>query len=429
MNKVFSVSDINNYIKQLVANDGILSGLSVRGEISNFKHHYTGHMYFTIKDNNSVLKCVMFKSQASILKFAPQNGEKVIVSGYISVFERDGQYQFYASDMQPDGIGALHLAFEQLKNKLQSEGLFNSDIKKKLPVLPRSIGVVTSSTGAVIRDIINVTYRRHSNMKILLYPVAVQGTQAAGQIAAAIKKLNELNQVDVIIIARGGGSLEELWAFNEEIVARSIYASNIPIISAVGHETDFTICDFVSDLRAPTPSAAAELAVPDVEVLQYKLQNYNIKMKNLLVKKLTMCQTQLHKANSRHVFRHPYDKVNQYRLKLDNELKHLFKNNEMLLKDRKSQFGILAGKLDVLSPLKILERGYSVTRLPEGAIVSMVEQVQIGDNLEICLANGTVDCNVVSVSLYESISATKASASTIVKDTSQVYFREDKAYD
>jgi len=415
MNKVFSVSDINNYIKQLVSNDGILSGLSVRGEISNFKHHYTGHMYFTIKDENSVLKCVMFKSQASLLKFAPQNGEKVIVSGYISVFERDGQYQLYASDMQPDGLGALHLAYEQLKNKLQNEGLFNSDIKKKLPVLPTCIGVVTSSTGSVIRDIINVTYRRHNNMKILIYPVAVQGAGAAGQIAAAIKKLNELNQVDVIIVARGGGSLEELWAFNEEVVARSIFASNIPVISAVGHETDFTICDFVSDMRAPTPSAAAELAVPDIEVLLYKLQNYKVRMKNSLVKKLTMCRTQLQKANSRHVFRQPYDKVNQYRLKLDNELKHLFKNNEMLLKDRKAQFGMLAGKLDVLSPLKILERGYSVVRKPQvdiaenqelvdkhqtdskHVIISQIEQVHIGDNLEICLKNGRVDCNVISV--------------------------------
>ena len=299
--------------------------------------------------------------------------------------------------MQPDGLGALHLAFEQLKNKLQMEGLFNIDIKKKLPVLPTSIGVVTSSTGSVIRDIINVTYRRHRNMKLLLYPVAVQGAGAAGQIAAAIKKLNELNQVDVIIVARGGGSLEELWAFNEEVVARSIFASNIPVISAVGHETDFTICDFVSDLRAPTPSAAAELAVPDIEVLLYKLHNYNVRMKNSLVKKLTMCRTQLQKANSRHVFRQPYDKVNQYRLKLDNELKHLFKNNEMLLKDRKSKFGMLTGKLDALSPLKVLERGYSVARSPEGNIISKLEQVNIGDNLEICLKNGKIDCNIINL--------------------------------
>lgn len=396
MNRVFSVSDINNYIKQLVSSDGILSGLSVRGEISNFKHHYTGHMYFTIKDENSILKCVMFKTQANQLKFMPQNGNKVIVSGYISVFERDGQYQLYAGDMQPDGLGALHLAFEQLKNKLQAEGLFDTDIKKKLPMLPRSIGVVTSSTGAVIRDIINVTYRRHGKMKLVLYPVAVQGVQAAGQIAAAIQKLNQLGQVDVIIVARGGGSLEELWAFNEEIVARSVYASKIPVISAVGHETDFTICDFVSDMRAPTPSAAAELAVPDVEVLKYKLQNYNVRMKSALVKKLNICETQLQKIKTRPVFRQPYDRLNQYRLKLDNDVKHLFRNNQMLIKDKKAQFALLAGKLDALSPLKIMERGYSVVRNADGTIVSKLEQVKPGDMLEVGLKDGKVNCSVVS---------------------------------
>ncbi len=397
MEKVYSVSDINNYIKQIVSSDGILSGLSVRGEISNFKHHYTGHMYFTIKDQNSVLKCVMFKSHASLLRFAPQNGEKVIVSGYISVFERDGQYQLYASDMQPDGVGALHLAYEQLKNKLQKEGLFDIDIKRKIPILPRCIGVVTSSTGSVIRDIINVTYRRHSNMRILLYPVAVQGLQAAGQIAAAISKLNELKQVDVIIVARGGGSLEELWAFNEEIVARSIHASDIPVISAVGHETDFTICDFVADMRAPTPSAAAELAVPDIEVLLYKLQNYNIRMKTSLVNKLEVCRNQLQKVNSRNVFRQPYDKVNQYRLRLDNNLKHMFKSSEMLIKDKKSQFAMLAGKLDALSPLKVLERGYSVVKSSEGNIVNRLEQVSIGDSIEVSLKDGKIDCKVISM--------------------------------
>lgn len=403
MNRVFSVSDINSYIKQLVSNDGILSGLSVRGEISNFKHHYTGHMYFTIKDENSVLKCVMFKTQANMLKFLPQNGTKVIVSGYISVFERDGQYQLYASDMQPDGLGSLHLAFEQLKNRLQSEGLFDPERKKKIPLLPKSIGVVTSSTGAVIRDIINVTYRRHSRMKLQLYPVAVQGVLAAGQIAAAIKKLNELAQVDVIIVARGGGSLEELWAFNEEIVARSIYASKIPVISAVGHETDFTICDFVSDMRAPTPSAAAELAVPDMEVLLYKLQNYNMRMKNALAKKLNLCGTQLQKINSGPVFRQPYDRINQYRLKLDNDMRHLLRNNEMLLKDKKARFAMLAGKLDVLSPLKILERGYSVVRNGQGGIVNRAGQLQPGDNIEISLTDGRANCSVITIREDESV--------------------------
>ncbi|PYG86821.1 exodeoxyribonuclease VII large subunit [Ruminiclostridium sufflavum DSM 19573] len=397
MEKVFSVSDINTYIKQLLSTDSILSGLSVRGEISNFKHHYTGHMYFTVKDESSVLKCVMFRSHASLLRFMPKNGEKVIVSGYISVFERDGQYQLYADDIQPDGIGALHLAYEQLKNKLQAEGLFDSAIKKKLPLLPRNIGIVTSSTGSVIKDIINVTYRRNKNMRLLLYPVAVQGAQAAGQIAAAINKLNQLGNIDIIIVARGGGSLEELWAFNEEIVARSIYASNIPVISAVGHETDFTICDFAADMRAPTPSAAAELAVPDLEVFLYKIQNYNIRMKTALVNKLGTCRAQLQKISSGAVFRQPYDRINQLRLRLDNEMKHLFMCNEMLLKDKKSGFAMLAGKLDVLSPLKIMERGYSVVKASEGGVVSRTEQVKAGDSLEICLKDGSIDCNVISI--------------------------------
>jgi exodeoxyribonuclease VII large subunit len=235
-------------------------------------------------------------------------------------------------------------------------------------------------------------------MKLVLYPVAVQGVQAAGQIAAAITKLNQLGQVDVIIVARGGGSLEELWAFNEEVVARSVYASKIPVISAVGHETDFTICDFVSDLRAPTPSAAAELAVPDTEVLKYKLQNYNVRMKSALVKKLNLCETQLQKIKSRPVFRQPYDKLNQYRLKLDNDVKHLFRNNQMLIKDKKAQFALLAGKLDALSPLKIMERGYSVVRDCRGGIVSKLEQLEPGDMLEVSLQDGKANCNVISTS-------------------------------
>lgn len=397
MNRIYSVSDINNYIKQLISRDLILSDVSIRGEISNFKHHYTGHMYFTIKDENSLSKCVMFKSQAITLKFAPENGMKVIVSGYISVFERDGQYQLYASNMQPDGVGALHIAFEQLKEKLQLEGLFDPEKKKSTPMLPGSIGIVTSSTGAVIRDIINVTYRRNSKMKLVLYPVAVQGPQAAGQIAEAIKRLNEYNKVDVIIVARGGGSLEALWAFNEEIVARSIYASNIPVISAVGHETDFTICDFVADMRAPTPSAAAELAVPDIEVLLYKLESYKMRMKNALVKKATTLQNQLQKINSRPFFTQPFDRVNQQRQTLDNLIKNLVRENQSIIKDKKSQFGILAGKLDALSPLKIMERGYSVVKTSQGNVVNSVGQVNVGDNVKILLNNGLAECDVKSV--------------------------------
>ncbi|HEX3027984.1 MAG TPA: exodeoxyribonuclease VII large subunit, partial [Clostridia bacterium] len=240
MNYVLSVTEINRYIREIISKDMILSNVWVKGEISNYKYHYSGHMYFTVKDENSLLKCVMFRTNAAGLKFKPENGMKVIIRGYVSVFERDGQYQLYAEEMQPDGIGNLHLAFEQLKMKLQEEGLFDQKYKKKIPYLPESIGVITSRTGSVIKDIINIVSRRFQNIQLKILPVAVQGEQASAQIARAVRRFNELGNVDVIIIARGGGSLEELWAFNEEIVARSIFASELPVISAVGHETDFT---------------------------------------------------------------------------------------------------------------------------------------------------------------------------------------------
>jgi exodeoxyribonuclease VII large subunit len=264
-------------------------------------------------------------------------------------------------------------------------------------MLPKSIGIVTSSTGSVIRDIINVAGRRNKNIKLVLFPVAVQGTQAAGQIAAAISKFNEINQVDVIIVARGGGSLEELWAFNEEIVARSIFASTIPVVSAVGHETDYTISDFASDVRAPTPSAAAELAVPDREMLLYKLETYNTRMKSALTKKLDDCNSRLGKIKTRPVFKQPYDTLYQKRLILDNNVKHLIKNTEMTVKDKKSQFCLLAGKLDALSPLKILERGYSVTRGNTGQTIKSIRQVAAGDSIEVEIRDGIIDCNVISV--------------------------------
>ena len=397
MNDIFTVTEINNYIKMLMSSNSLLSGLSIRGEISNFKHHYSGHMYFTLKDQDSIIKCVMFKSSAQSLRFAPENGMKVIASGYISVYERDGQYQLYISNMQPDGVGALHMAYEQLKEKLEKEGLFDIHIKKSIPLLPGKIGVVTSSTGAVIRDIINVAGRRNENMKILLYPVAVQGNQAAAQIAAAVRKLNELNLVDVIIVARGGGSLEELWAFNEEIVARSIFESKIPVISAVGHETDYTICDFVSDVRAPTPSAAAELAVPDREMLKYKLQNYNVRLKNALVKKLDAGRKELDKINSRPIFKHPLDNINQHRLKIDNLLRLLGKNSEIQLKAKKTQFSLLVGKLDALSPLKIFERGYCIARKPDGDVIRSIAQVAEGKDVEINVSDGQIYCQVLEV--------------------------------
>ena len=260
--KTFTVSEVNEYINKLLRGDIILRNLNVEGEISNFKLHSSGHMYFSIKDDNSRLRCVMFRGQSRLLKFLPEEGMKVIVKGYVALYERDGQYQLYIQEMQPAGIGALYLAYEQLKEKLEREGLFYESTKKPLPFLPERIGVVTSPTGAAIRDIISVINRRNPNVEIIIYPVLVQGTESKEQIVEAIDYFNKNNYVDVIIVGRGGGSIEELWSFNEEVVARSIFSSKIPIVSAVGHETDFTIADFVADMRAATPSAAAELVIP-----------------------------------------------------------------------------------------------------------------------------------------------------------------------
>ena len=260
-----TVSDLNLYIKNKIDADEYLNNVLVKGEISNFKHHYTGHMYFTLKDEKSLIKCIMFKGYTTNLNFIPKDGMKVLLLGSISVFERDGVYQIYVKAMQEDGIGNLYREYEKLKQKLENEGLFSKEHKKQIPCMPKTIGVLTSNTGAVIRDIINVSTRRNPNVRILLYPVPVQGEGAAIKIAEAIKFMNNKQLADVLIVARGGGSLEDLWPFNEEILARAIYESKIPIISAVGHETDFTISDFVADLRAPTPSAAAELAVPNIE--------------------------------------------------------------------------------------------------------------------------------------------------------------------
>ena len=275
-NMAVTVSQLNAYIKEKIANDEYLNNILVKGEISNFKNHYTGHMYFTLKDENSLIKCIMFKSYAQKLEFMPKDGMKVFAFGGVSVFERDGVYQIYVKAMQEDGVGTLYKKYEELKQKLETEGYFDQNHKKPIPKMPKTIGVLTSQTGSVIRDIINVSTRRNPNVHIRLFPVPVQGEGAAEKIAEGIKFMNENKLADVLILARGGGSLEDLWPFNEEIVAHSIYNSEIPIISAVGHETDFSISDFVADLRAPTPSAAAELAVPDIYEIQQKINSYQI---------------------------------------------------------------------------------------------------------------------------------------------------------
>ena len=308
--KAISVTDLNYYIKNKIADDEYLNNVLIKGEISNFKHHYTGHMYFTLKDDNSLIKCIMFKSYTTNLKFVPKDGMSVLAFGTVSVFERDGVYQLYCKGMQEDGMGSLYTAYEQLKEKLDKEGLFKEENKKKLPIMPKIIGVLTSNTGSVIKDIINVSTRRNPNVYIRLYPVPVQGEGAGAKIAEAIKIMNDKKLADVLILARGGGSLEDLWPFNEEIVARAIYNSEIPIVSAVGHETDFSISDFVADLRAPTPSAAAEIVVPNIVNIKQNLDTYNIRLKNSLKKKVEIMKMRYEKCMKSRIYTDPLKIVN-----------------------------------------------------------------------------------------------------------------------
>lgn len=395
---ILTVSSVNGYIKGIMSRDMILSNLWIRGEVSNFKNHSSGHMYFTLKDENSLIKCVMFRTQNSYLKFLPENGMNVIIKGYISVYERDGQYQLYAEEMINDGVGNLHIAFEQLKQKLSKEGLFESCYKNGIPFLPNSIGVVTSLTGSVIRDIINVLDRRFYNACIKVFPVKVQGLGAAKEISKAIYAFNQLKCVDVIIIARGGGSLEELWPFNEEIVARSIFKSKIPIISAVGHETDYTICDFAADVRAPTPSAAAEIVMPEKQQLVNRLIELDIRFRSAVLRNAKIKRKRLEELKNSAAFRQPYDRVYQERMKLDILCKDM--KRAFLIKQERTEakLKLLIGKLDALSPLTILSRGYSIVKSADDEhIVKSVKDVATGEQIKVNLADGNLECTVNSV--------------------------------
>ena len=388
-----TVSDLNKYIKDKVAEDEYLKSVFVKGEISNFKHHYTGHMYFTLKDEKSLIKCIMFKSSTVTLTFIPKDGMKVNVLGSVGVFERDGVYQIYVQAMQEDGIGDLYTKYNELKNKLESQGLFDKEHKKKIPMMPKIIGVLTSNTGAVIRDIINVSTRRNPNCYIRLYPVPVQGPGAAEKIVAGIEYMNEKKLADVLILARGGGSLEDLWPFNEEIVARAIYKSDIPIISAVGHETDFTIADFVSDLRAPTPSAAAELAVTDIFDLQDRLILYQNKLKILLKKKIEIYRMRYDKCMKSRVFSDPNYLFKDNYLKLDSIIKSLEKIITSKVKDYKIEMISKISKLDSMSPLKTLARGYSVVE-KENKIVRSKNELKENDLINVRLSDGNINAKV-----------------------------------
>ena len=383
-----TVTQLNSYIKNKMANDEYLNTVYIKGEISNYKHHYTGHLYFTLKDENSLIKCIMFKTYTSHLDFEPKDGMKVLILGTVSVFERDGVYQIYCKAMQEDGLGSLYTAYEQLKAKLEDEGLFDKANKKAIPLMPKTIGVLTSQTGSVIRDIINVSTRRNKNVNIKLLPVPVQGEGASIKIAEAIELMNAKKIADVIILARGGGSLEDLWPFNEEIVARAIYKSEIPIISAVGHETDFTIADFVADLRAPTPSAAAELAVPDVSKLQIDIEKYQNRLKLALSKKLDLMKLKYEKCINTRAFKNPYEKIENYYLKLDNYIKMITIGATNNYKENRHKFENIVSKLDSLSPLKTLVRGYSITQ-KNGKVIKSVKQLKKDDDIEITFSDGT----------------------------------------
>lgn len=391
--QAITVTDLNKYIKEKIAGDENLANVLVKGEISNFKLHYTGHMYFTLKDENSLIKCIMFKTYTPHLKFTPKDGMKVMAFGTVSVFERDGVYQLYCKAMQEDGMGSLYTAYEELKAKLEKEGYFDSSHKKKIPFMPKSIGVLTSNTGAVIRDIINVSTRRNPNVYLKLLPVPVQGEGAAEKIAAGIEFMNEKKLADVIILARGGGSLEDLWPFNEEIVAKAIYNSKLPVISAVGHETDFTIADFVADLRAPTPSAAAELAVPNIADVELKLNTYQNRFRQALRKKTELMRLRYEKCMNSRVFKDPLQKVNENYMLIDRFVKNMQNSIVTKYKDKKLDAIKLYSKLDALSPLKTLARGYSITE-KEGKIVHKVSELKQGDRLTLRFEDGKVDAEV-----------------------------------
>ena len=389
-----SVTELNSYIKNKIADDEYLNNVLVKGEISNFKNHYTGHMYFTLKDENSLIKCIMFKSYAQKLDFMPKDGMKVFALGGISVFERDGVYQIYVKAMQEDGVGVLYKKYEELKHRLEEEGYFDVAHKQKIPKMPKTIGVLTSQTGSVIRDIINVSTRRNPNVHIRLLPVPVQGEGAAEKIADGIRIMNENKLADVLILARGGGSLEDLWPFNEEIVAHAVYNSKIPVISAVGHETDFSISDFVADLRAPTPSAAAELAVPDIYEVKQKINTYQNRLRLSLVKKVEIMKLRYEKCMSSRVFKEPLRNINDNYLKIDTYIKRLESCIQAKQKEEKTKYVELVSKLDALSPLKTLTRGYSLVE-KDGEIIKSVNDVKAEDKIDIRFVDGVKEAKIL----------------------------------
>lgn len=395
--QIYEVSQINEYLKLRFEEDEFLSAVFIRGEISNYKLYPSGHHYFSLKDANGSIRCVMFKGNAFRLRFRPENGMKVIAFGRISVFPRDGAYQLYCADMTPDGIGDLHVAFEQLKAKLQAQGLFSLERKKPLTKYPHRIAIITSSAGAALRDMLRILRKRYPLCEVKLLAVRVQGEEAPGEIAAAIRYANQYRVADLIITGRGGGSIEDLWAFNDERVAHAIAESEIPVISAVGHEPDVTISDFVADLRAATPSNAAELAVPDQLELRQQLDAKRSLLLTLMQKKLKQERQAVFALAAARCLRSPINYLNDQRLRLDYTHRRLGAASTKLLNKNREQFVRLTAKLDAMSPLKVLGRGYSVTLNEKGQLVKSVKAVKRGESLTVQMSDGKLTAQVQEV--------------------------------
>ena len=394
---VLTITQVNEYIQSMMDHDDLLTGLAVKGEISNYKLYPSGHHYFTIKDDGASLKCVMFRGNASKLKFRPENGMKIIAMGKISVYPRDGAYQLYCSAIALDGVGDLHAAFEQLKAKLSAQGLFDPSHKKPIPKFPSRIGIVTSSAGAAIHDMLRILNKRFPLVKVLLLPVRVQGAEAPGEIAAAIAYANRHKLADLLIVGRGGGSIEDLWAFNDEKVAYAIYHSEIPVISAVGHEPDVTISDYVADLRAATPSNAAELAVPDQEALLQSLDNAYGTMTNIMLRRITTAKKQLNLLASCRSLQSPFQYIKLRRDTVSNLQLRLNAAQQNNINRKKNSFISLTAKLDAMSPLKVLTRGYSMTQKESGTLIRSVKEVAQGDVIQVKLQDGSIQATVSEV--------------------------------
>ncbi len=392
---VHSVSDVNRYLKDLLAGEPLLQGISVRGEISNFKQYPSGHCYFTLKDTNSALKCVMFRSRAQYLRFLPQNGMQVVAGGSIAVYERDGVYQLYVDSLLPEGTGDLALAFEQLKEKLAAEGLFDPAGKQPLPAFPKKIGVVTSSAGAVLRDIYRVSKRRWPGIQLVLYPVQVQGEGAAEQIARGIDFFAEEYAVDVIIAGRGGGSMEDLWAFNEEPVVRAIAACPVPLISAVGHETDFTLADFAADVRAATPSQAAELAVPDRSEVMRQVESLTGQLTRQVQRELALRRQRLEGLLNSRVMREPQSMLAERRQRLDFLLAGLQRTAKAELQSKQHKLGLILNRLAAINPVAVMGRGYGIVT-KQDKLVSSIQTVEIDDELQLTFTDGHVQAKVLA---------------------------------